>query len=415
MRHAQRTIPGTGFLHMSLTEEAVDAISNYRQSLLKSPRYIELEQEKLRVKLSEIARRDSNIFYQVERQNFIGFPDNETFDREAYLTFRYLFESSYVIRRALVAAKRSQLETMARDLLAANSDLSRKYDLQYNQMSFDSARKRALLKAISQYNGVSSSRLFFAMEQAATKPEDLGISDNSDWIAPSDYKRRVHREFRNSAREIRRTWGISKRLLDFYITHIELKKASERLAVASAIAGGTVLVAWGVSRAFQSGHQLSAGSSAATGSILSTAANLPSFGPLGPIYGFQNLPQFVAIQGTPLTANQAAYFNHLSNLGTTNAYDVQLAMLNKSGETLKSITDVSSSIFGSQYNYGCAPALIDSLGGGFNQPGNILGANTNLNVREIGDSLVNITGTISGQNVHTNIRRVGDMLNISSF
>jgi len=400
---------------MSLTDQAVKAISSYREALLKSPRDIESEQDSLRRKLTEIGRSDSNIFYTVNKQSFIGFPDGERFDKEAYITFRYLFESSYVIRRALVSEKRKQLEALAGKLIAKNKEVSDRYDLEYNQLSLGSIGKRAALKAESQYNGISSSKIFYAIQQACSKPFTLGVEEDKDWIMPSEYKKRIHREFRNSCREIGKSWGLTESLIDFYITHIELKKKTEKLAIASAIAGGTVLAAWGLSKAFEVGHGLAAGSASAT-----TAGSLSSSGGLGgigvaPVYGFENLPQYVAIQGNPLAANQAAYFNHLSSLGGTNMYDVQIAMLNNSGNMLRSMTEASSSIIGRQYNYDCAPVVINSFGGGFNQASNMLGANTNLYVREIGDSLVTITGSIGGQNVNTNIRKIGNMLNITNI
>jgi len=401
---------------MSLTDEAVKAISGYREALLRSPRDIEEEQSNLRKRLTEIGRRDTNVFYTVNRQSFIGFPPGERFDREEYITFRYLFESSYVIRRALVAEKRKQLEIMAKELIENNKEISKKYDAEYKQFSFDSMGKRAALKARSQYNGVSSSKLFYAIEQAQQYPMDTGVKDNKEWLIPSDYKKKIHREFRESSRQIGKQWGISDTLVEFYISHIELKKKTEKLAIASAVAGGAVLAAWGLSRAFDAGNQLAAGSAtAATAGGVSAAGGNRVITGANPVYGFENLPQYVAIQGNPLAANQAAYFNHLSNLGGTNMYDVQIAMLNNSGNMFRSMTESIGSTISQQYKYGCAPVVVNSFGGGFNKAGTMLGANTNLYVREIGDSLVTITGTVAGQNVNTNIRRIGDMLNITSL
>ena len=401
---------------MSLTDQAVEAIGQYREALLKSPSQIKEEQKKLQDTLLTIGRADTNIFYAVNKQSFIGFPESEPFDKEEYLTFRYLFESSYTVRRALVAKKRAQLETMATRLLSRDRELSRQYELEYNQFSFESLGKRAALKARSQYNGVSSSKSFFVIEKACSDPNSLGIEDDREWLLPSNYKKRIHQEFRKSATEIGKEWGISNKLLEFYINHIELKKTSEKLAVASAIAGGAVLAAWGLSKAFEASSQAaSAGATAAASSGVAIAGDIQGMGVPTAIHGFENLPEYVAIQSNPLTANQAAYFNHLDTLGSTNAYDVQMALINENGQIMRSLMENTTQLMNSTPTYDYTPVVVNSMGSNLGLQNNMLGAPTNLNVREIGENLVTITGTVSGQNVNTNIRRIGNMLNITSY
>jgi len=401
---------------MSLTDQAVEAIGMYREALLRSPCEIKEEQKKLQDTLLAIGRADTNIFYTVNKQSFIGFPESEVFDKEEYLTFRYLFESSYIVRRALVSKKRAQLETMAANLLSENSELSRQYELEYNQFSFESLAKRAALKAKSQYNGISSSKRLFAIEKACSDPKALGIEDDREWLLPSNYKKRIHQEFRKSATEIGKEWGISNKLLEFYINHIELKKTSEKLAVASAIAGGAVLAAWGLSKAFEASSQVaSAVTPTAASSGVAIAGDIQGMGFPAAIHGFENLPEYVAIQSNPLTANQAAYFNHLNTLGSTNAYDVQMALINENGQMMRSLMENMTQAITSTPTYDFTPVVVNSMGKDLGLQNNMLGAATNLNVREIGENLVTITGTVSGQNVNTNIRRIGNMLNITSY
>ena len=152
---------------------------------------------------------------------------------------------------------------------------------------------------------------------------------------------------------------------------------------------------------------------ATTGTAL--AGDITGMASLTPISGFENLPEYVAIQSNPLAANQAAYFNHLSTLGSTNAYDVQMAMINENGQMMRSLVESSAQVMNNTPHYDYTPVVVNSMGSSLGLQNNMLGAPTNLYVREVGENLVTITGTVSGQNVNTNIRRIGNMLNITNY
>lgn len=417
---------------MSLTDQAVKAISEYRTKILSSPTNINNEVSILRRRLEEIGRQDRNIFYTVNRESFLTFPLNESFDRDEYLTFRYLFESSYAVRRVLVRSKRQQLEKMAQDLLNGSRELSREYELEYNQLSIRSAGKRTALKAEAQLNGISSSRLFFAIKRACELPDSLGVADRADWIRPDEYKRQLHREFKAASQEIGVAWGMSPRLADYYIRHIEIKKSTEKAAIVSAIAGGTVLAAWGLSRAFQASNEImSAGAAIATvgATIPFASRDELSSHPIKPLYGLENFAAFMAMPSNQLTANQAGFLNHLQNLGTTNAHAVQLAGIQSARESAQAIgletSKAISQALTQQYDYGrLGPAVSESLGlkpmkegagsSSISSTGNLLGAGTNLTINDMGNT-ARISGFINGQHVMTNVTRIGNLIKITGY
>jgi len=58
---------------MSLTDQAVQAICNYRQQVLENPTEIDNEINKLLESLRRIGIDDNNMFYQVNQQSFLNF------------------------------------------------------------------------------------------------------------------------------------------------------------------------------------------------------------------------------------------------------------------------------------------------------------------------------------------------------
>jgi hypothetical protein len=296
---------------MTLTEEAVKAIINYRKAVLKKPANIEDEKTSLRQALASIGRRDNNIFYSVNRESFIVFPSGESFDREEYLTFRYLFESSYSVRRILVREKIMSLISCIPSVLKKNPQLECEYEQKYNQFSFESAAMRAAIKAEAQLHGVRSSKDFYVIKKIAESSSEYDVENRIDWLLPREYKSNLHHQFRVSAKEIASSWGLSNRLADFYIQHIEMKKMTEKAAIISAVAGGAVLAAWGLSRVIQSQNLLA---QTGTISVATTAGSALQGAPISidsaliqPLYGLENLPQYMAPQANPLIANQAAF------------------------------------------------------------------------------------------------------------
>ena len=110
---------------MSLTQQAIDAIINYRKVVLTNPTAIESENLILKSKCLSLGRQDQNLFYTVNKDSFkdsfgsghMGFPSTETFDREEYLTFRYLYESSHYVRRVMYKNQKKNLEKLIRILM----------------------------------------------------------------------------------------------------------------------------------------------------------------------------------------------------------------------------------------------------------------------------------------------------------
>ena len=413
---------------MSLTDQAVQVICDYRQKVLEEPTKIDKEINTLLENLRRIGTDDNNMFYQVNKQSFINFPEEEKFDKETYMTFRYLYETSFVVRRILLQQKTFHLEEKANKLIEEFEDLTRGYDKEFGQLSPESLGKRAVLKTQSKWNGLKSSKSLYVIKKVIENPANYDQQQSDEWKLPGEYKDKMKEEFKNSSREIGKKLGLSDKLIEFYIQHIDRKKFSERAAIISGVVGGSVLIAWGLSNRFKSNNTLEASSDAFyTGSL---ADNLSlEDNPLYLNYGIENYPEYMATQSNSLMANQAGFLNFLQNGNVqgnneltmnlinnetalqiareSNQTAMQLAAMQSSNNLMSQSMDVASSIFGTQYNYGGSVSNACT--------GTLLGSQADLQILDLGPDAQQIMGTINGQNVHTTIRRIGNFLTATSI
>lgn len=421
---------------MSLTDQAVQAICSYRQNVLEEPTQIDQEINKLLENLRRIGIDDNNMFYQVNKQSFVNFPEDEKFDKETYMTFRYLYETSFVVRRILIQQKTNLLEEKATKLIDEYDDLTRGYDKEYGQLSPESIGKRAVLKTQSKWNGLKKSKTLYVIKKVIENPNSYKQENSDEWKLPGEYKEKMKEEFQNSSREIGEKLGLSKKLIDFYIKHIDRKKFTERAAIVSGVIGGTVLIAWGLSNRFKSGDSLDASSDVFYTNSL--AGNIPiDTNPAFINYGIENYPEYMATQSNTLMANQAGFLNYLQNGGVQGSNELTMNLLNnetalqiarESNQTAMNLAAMQSnsnmmashmenirSILGTQFDYGGSTAPV-AIGGAVNNcTGSILGSNAQLNIMDLGSNAQTITGTINGQNVNTTIRRIGNFLSVTSI
>ena len=421
---------------MSLTDQAVQAICNYRQQVLENPTEIDNEINKLLESLRRIGIDDNNMFYQVNQQSFLNFPEDEKFDKETYMTFRYLYETSFVVRRILLNQKTLNLEEKALKLIEEFDDLTRGYDKEYGQLSPESLGKRALLKTESKWNGLKKSKSLYVIKKVSENPSIYKQENPDEWKLPGTYKQKMKEEFQKSAKELGKKLDLSENLIDFYINHIDRKKFSERAAIISGVIGGTVLIAWGLSNRFKSSDTLDASTDAFYAG--SFADNLPvDANPTFINYGIENYPEYMATQSNNLMANQAGFLNYLQNGGLNGNTELTMNIINnetalqiarESNQTAMYLASMQAnsnlaqrhmenigSILGTQFDYGASTAPV-VIGGATNTcTGSILGSNAQLNIMDLGTNAQTITGTINGQNVNTTIRRIGNMLSVNSI
>ena len=173
---------------MSLTDQAVQAICSYRQNVLEEPTQIDQEINKLLENLRRIGIDDNNMFYQVNKQSFVNFPEDEKFDKETYMTFRYLYETSFVVRRILIQQKTNLLEEKATKLIDEYDDLTRGYDKEYGQLSPESIGKRAVLKTQSKWNGLKKSKTLYVIKKVIENPTNYKQENSDEWKLPGEYK-----------------------------------------------------------------------------------------------------------------------------------------------------------------------------------------------------------------------------------
>ena len=421
---------------MSLTDQAVQSICNYRQNVLNEPTQIDKEINKLLEGLRRIGLDDNNMFYQVSKQSFNNFPENEKFDKETYMTFRYLYETSFVVRRILLQQKTMLLEEKATKLIDEYDDLTRGYDKEYGQLSPESIGKRALLKTKSKWNGLKKSKSLYVINKVIENPSNYKQENSDEWKLPCEYKDKMKEEFQNSSKEIGKKLGLSEGLIDFYIQHIDRKKFTERAAIISGVIGGTVLIAWGLSNRFKSNDALDASSDVFYTS--SFAENIPLDNNQAFInYGIENYPEYMATQSNSLMANQAGFLNFLQNgslqgnneltmnlinnetalqiARESNQTAMHLAAMQSNSNLSQSFMENIGSIMGTQFDYGGSTAPVVIGGAANNFTGSILGSNAQLNIMDLGTNAQTITGTINGQNVNTTIRRIGNVLTATSI
>ena len=237
---------------MSLTEQAIEAIASYRAEVLAKPTTIEEENAKLLLTCQRLGREDKNIFYSVSKDDFWLFPSTENFDREEYLTFRYLYESSYHVRRTLCKSQKARLKLMIGKVLEDHNELEVKFEEEYGFWAKDGMSKRIDLKTDALLEGLGDSKSLFVFRKVLASPEDFD-QNILDWVSPSKYKSNLFGSFKDSSKEIAAKWGTNTNLLDYYVGHIDLKKVGEKIAIASGISAGAILAAWGVSRAIRCG------------------------------------------------------------------------------------------------------------------------------------------------------------------
>jgi len=148
---------------MSLTEQAIEAIASYRTEVLAKPTAIEEENAKLLLTCQRLGREDKNLFYSVSKDDFWLFPSTENFDREEYLTFRYLYESSYRVRRTLCKSQKARLKLMIGKVLEDHNELEEKFEEEYGFWAKDGMSKRIDLKTDALLKGTSKFTRFASL------------------------------------------------------------------------------------------------------------------------------------------------------------------------------------------------------------------------------------------------------------
>lgn len=393
---------------MSLTEQAIKAITSYRTEVLAKPTAIEEESAKLLLTCKRLGLEDNNIFYSARREDFVFFPSTERFDREEYMTFRYLYESSYHVRRTLCKSQKDRLKMMIEKVLENHNELGTKFEEEYGIWVKDGLSKRIDLKTEALLKGLDDSKSLFTFKKVLASPEDFD-QNIVDWVLPSEYKNKLFSSFKNSSKEIATKWGSSPTLLDYYISHVDLKKVGERIAIVSGISAGAILAAWGVSNAIRS-----------SGSANSGNVELPLVPAIGygaiqanenmfadrQYFGFDNFPSYLALPSNQVMANQAGFLNYLDRAPGTNQFDLQIANMN-----------LVNSILNPQVDYQAntvpvistpQPLVLPSLGVTPNN-GNIMGCKAVLSELTSPDgNMTQIYGTINGQNVMTTFKKFGN-------
>ena len=395
---------------MSLTEQAIEAIASYRTEVLAKPTAIEEENAKLLLICQRLGREDKNIFYSVSKDDFWLFPSTENFDREEYLTFRYLYESSYYVRRTLCKSQKARLKTMIGRVLEEHNELGDQFEKDYGFWAKDGISKRIDLKADALLKGLDDSMSLFVFKKVLASPGDFD-QNILDWVFPSEYKSKLFSSFKDSSKEIAIKWGSKENLLDYYISHIDLKKVGEKVAIATGISAGAILAAWGVSRAIRSVGSADSMNSAilpVAGGIYGGAAINDNMFADKRYFGLDNFPSYQTLPSNQIMANQAGFLSYLDRSPGTNRYDLQIANMNMFDSILNSKVDYlanTAPIVSSP-----PPLVLPSLGVTPNN-GNILGCKAVLSELTSPDGkLTQIYGTINGQNVMTTFNKLGNTL-----
>ena len=103
---------------MSLSKEALDAISAFRKNVSENPSFYKDEEQTLKNKLINLVERNQSesrnkylpkYFELYDKANFISFPNDKNFNKDKYLLAEYLYAPCFKLQNTLVHNRRENL------------------------------------------------------------------------------------------------------------------------------------------------------------------------------------------------------------------------------------------------------------------------------------------------------------------
>ena len=428
---------------MSLSKEALDAIAAFRKNVSENPSDYVDEESTLKSKLISLVERnssesegkylekifDSYLNYNFSHFNFSSPNRDKKFDKEEYLLAEFLYAPTFKLQKTLVSEWRDHLKDLTEEEFKKNEDLKNSYE-KVNRFSKDwfSLKQKSLLEKIDRKTIYTIN--FFQKEQS---------ENNNDWIFPSVFKRNLGKEFQKSSLSFLKSWGYSDENADLYIKIVEEAIKDKKIITYAAIAGGTILAAYGLRRTTENLNQdYLKDSTQYSREIANYSRDVIGTFKTKPMtidYGVLSQPEFLTMPHGQIHANQLGFQSYLQ--GMNNANNLVLQSLKNTGEILnpqnisgqlnqgivggnQGIVGGNQGIIGgnqgivggNQGNSGLETEISAVLGSALNQTGKMLGSSATLSVNQFANNRASITGLVGGKPFSKHITKIGNAINI---
>lgn len=386
---------------MSLSKEALDAISAFRKNVSENPSFYEDEEQTLKNKLINLVERNQSesrnkylpkYFELYDKANFFSFPNDKNFDKDEYLLAEYLYAPCFKLQNTLVHNWRENLLNKTNDAFEENEDLKNSYEkIERFTKDWFSLKQKSLIEKLDR-------KTLFAINYFNKKDEQ-----DKSWLLPSEFSKNLNEEFKTSSLKFLKSWGYSEEYANLYLNAVKEAVIGQKVLTYAAIAGGTVLAAYGLKSSL---YRLN---NSATRNFAKQSLGLS---PIPIDYGVLCQPEFLTLPYGQIHANQLGFQSFIQGMNNANSLTMQ---------SLQTAGDILSK----QYNYdggmnnigNAGSTLLEqgitaTLGSALNQTGNMLGSPTSISVNRIGENMATLQGLIGGNPFSKHLNQIGNTLNI---
>ena len=385
---------------MSLSQEALDAISSFRKNVSENPSFYKNEEQALKNKLIDLVERNQSesrnkylpkYFELYDKANFFTFPNDKNFDKDEYLLAEYLYAPCFKLQNTLVHNWRENLLNKANEAFEENEELKKSYEkIERFTKDWFSLKQKSLIEKLDR-------KTLFAVNHFNLKNEK-----DKSWLLPSKFNKNLTEEFKNSSLKFLKSWGYSEEYANLYLKAVKESVIGQKVLTYAAIAGGTALAAYGLKSSL---YRLN---NSATRNFAKQSLGLT---PIPIDYGFLSQPEFLTIPYGQIHANQLGFQSFIQ--GMNNANNLTMQSMQTAGDILSK-----------QYNYDgginninnpnsslLETGVAAALGSVLNQTGNMLGSPTSISVSQTADGTATLQGLIGTAPFMKHISQIGNTLN----
>ena len=389
---------------MSLSQEALDAISAFRKNVSENPSLYENQEKELKNKLINLVERNQSesrnkylpkYFELYDKANFLSFPNDKKFNRDEYLLAEYLYAPCFKLQNTLVHNWRENLLNKTNDAFEENEDLKQSYEkIERFTKDWASLKQKSLIERLDR-------KTLFAINYFNQKDEK-----DKSWLLPSKFKKKLNEEFKTSSLKFLKSWGYSEEYANLYLNAVKEAVVGQKVLTYAAIAGGTLLAAYGLGKSFNYINNSS------TRNLAKKSLGLT---PIPIDYGFLSQPEFLNIPYGQIHANQLGFQSFIQGINNSNnltmqsmqtAADILTTQYDYGGNNINNAEIMNKGLSGLETAVGAA------LGSAFSQNENMLGSSTTLSVLQLTDNMASIDGLIGGQPFSKTINKIGNAINI---
>ena len=386
-------------INLSLSQEALDAISSFRKNVSENPSLYEDEENKLKNKLIDLVERNKSesrnkylqkIYDPYKNYNFTSFPFDKKFDRDEYLLAEYLYAPCFKLQNTLLHNWRENLSNKTKDAFETNNELKDSYEkIERFSKDWFNLKQKSLFEKIDR-------KTLFAINYFNKE------NDTKEWILPSKFNKNLNDEFKSSSLKFLKSWGYSEEYANLYLRAVKETVIEYKVLTYAAIAGGTVLAAYGLGKSFYRVNN------SATREFAKQSLGLS---PIPIDYGVLCQPEFLTLPYGQIHANQLGFQSFIQ--GMNNANSLTMQSLQTAGDILSKQYnyDGGGANFGNAGSSLLEQGITATLGFALNQTENMLGSPTSISVTRIGENMATLQGLVGGTPFSKHLNQIGNTLN----